>query len=287
MRGSKRTSATWTPISSPGSESSERRRSRARAGDVESAAKSRSRSRDHGEILCPDLPTRGFYARSGRGSKSGTLRRMSASRELTALVLGAVTRDVEPGGATAPGGVVHYAGLAFAALGARTRVVTRARPEDAEELLAKLRAARVETRAWPSRETTTYANDYSGSEDLHELLADLGPDHPGRSARGLAARRRDPPGAAAPARPRARDGRGAGGPGRHRPAGAGAALLAHRHAAGAEPGAEGLPGASVGREGGRGGDRGPARGPHARPSSGASSGSPSSWSRAGRGALCS
>jgi sugar/nucleoside kinase (ribokinase family) len=103
---------------------------------------------------------------------------MSASRELTALVLGAVTRDVDPGGATAPGGVVHYAGLAFAALGARTRVVTRARPEDAAELLAKLRAARVETRAWPSRETTTYANDYSGSEDLHELLQTSDPITP-------------------------------------------------------------------------------------------------------------
>ena len=104
---------------------------------------------------------------------------MSASRELTALVLGAVTRDVDPGGATAPGGVVHYAGLAFAALGAHTRVVTRARPEDAAELLAKLRAARVETRAWPSRETTTYANDYSGSEDLHELLQTSDPITPG------------------------------------------------------------------------------------------------------------
>lgn len=103
---------------------------------------------------------------------------MSAPREVSALVLGAVTRDVEPGGTTAPGGVVHYAGLAFAALGARTRVVTRARAEDAEELLAKLRAARVETRAWPSRETTTYANDYSGSEDLHELLASSDPITP-------------------------------------------------------------------------------------------------------------
>lgn len=103
---------------------------------------------------------------------------MSASRELTALVLGAVTRDVEPGGATAPGGVVHYAGLAFAALGARTRVVTRARADEASELLAKLRAARVETRAWPSAETTSYANDYSGSEDLHELLATSDPITP-------------------------------------------------------------------------------------------------------------
>jgi 1D-myo-inositol 3-kinase len=98
---------------------------------------------------------------------------------LSALVLGAITRDVEPGGASSPGGVVHYAGLAFAALGAQARVVTRSRPEDAPELLAPLRAAKVETRALPSTATTTYANDYSGSEDLHDLLAASDPIAPG------------------------------------------------------------------------------------------------------------
>ncbi len=104
---------------------------------------------------------------------------MRESFGLSALVLGAITRDVEPGGASSPGGVVHYAGLAFAALGARTRVVTRSRPDDARELLAPLCAAKVETRALPSRETTTYANDYSGSEDRHELLAASDPIGPG------------------------------------------------------------------------------------------------------------
>jgi len=74
---------------------------------------------------------------------------------------------------------VHYAGLAFAALGAHTRVVTRCRAEDEPALLAPLRAAKVETRALPSAETTTYANDYSGSEDLHELLAASDPIGPG------------------------------------------------------------------------------------------------------------
>jgi len=74
---------------------------------------------------------------------------------------------------------VHYAGLAFAALGARTRVVTRCRAEDARALLAPLCAAKLETRALASRETTTYANDYSGSEDLHELLAASDPIAPG------------------------------------------------------------------------------------------------------------
>jgi sugar/nucleoside kinase (ribokinase family) len=104
---------------------------------------------------------------------------MRATESLSALVLGAVTRDVEPGGASSPGGVVHYAGLAFAALGAHTRVVTRCRADDAQALLAPLRAAKVETRALESRETTTYANDYSGSEDQHELLAASDPIGPG------------------------------------------------------------------------------------------------------------
>ncbi|HTO09489.1 MAG TPA: PfkB family carbohydrate kinase [Myxococcota bacterium] len=103
---------------------------------------------------------------------------MGESLGLSALVLGAITRDVEPGGASSAGGVVHYAGLAFAALGANARIVTRCRPQDAPELLGALRAARVETRALPSRETTTYANDYSGSEDLHELLATSDPIAP-------------------------------------------------------------------------------------------------------------
>ncbi len=97
---------------------------------------------------------------------------------LSALVLGAVTRDVEPGGGSSPGGVVHYAGLALAALGAGTRVVTRCREEDARELLAPLRAAGIETLALASRETTTYANDYTGSEDQHELLAASDPIAP-------------------------------------------------------------------------------------------------------------
>jgi sugar/nucleoside kinase (ribokinase family) len=104
---------------------------------------------------------------------------MPASRIQSALVLGAVTRDLESGRAAAPGGVVHYAGRAFAALGARTRVVTRVRNADAAELLSPLVAAGVEVRALPSAATTTYANDYSGAEDHHELLAasdPIGPD---------------------------------------------------------------------------------------------------------------
>ena len=110
--------------------------------------------------------------------KPSKLRRMRESSAPSALVLGAITRDVEAGGSFAPGGVVHYAGLAFAALGARTRVVTRCRPDDAAELLARLRAGGVEARALASAETTTYANDYSGEEDQHELLAASDPIRP-------------------------------------------------------------------------------------------------------------
>ncbi len=103
---------------------------------------------------------------------------MPAARKTSALVLGAVTRDLERGQAAVPGGVVHYAGRAFAALGARTRAVTRVREADADELLAPLVAAGVEVRALPSAATTTYANDYSGAEDRHELLAASDPIRP-------------------------------------------------------------------------------------------------------------
>jgi fructokinase len=106
------------------------------------------------------------------------LRAMPAARKTSALVLGAVTRDLEGGQAAVPGGVVHYAGRAFAALGARTRAVTRVREADEAELLAPLFAAGVELRALPSAATTTYANDYSGAEDRHELLLASDPIRP-------------------------------------------------------------------------------------------------------------
>ena len=92
-----------------------------------------------------------------------------------ALVLGAVSRDLDlaagPGARVMPGGVVVHAGTALARLGARVRVVTRLRPEDADLLLSPLAAEGVETRALPSRDTTTYANDYRGGVDRHELRA--------------------------------------------------------------------------------------------------------------------
>jgi len=107
----------------------------------------------------------------------------TAARPLRALVVGAVTRDLEPGtdgaGAFRPGGVVFHAGLALAALGARTRIVTRLRPEDETALLAPLRAGGVGALALPSRETTTYANDYSSTPTRHDLRAtsdSIGPD---------------------------------------------------------------------------------------------------------------
>lgn len=104
---------------------------------------------------------------------------MSAPKRKCALVLGAITCDWVRGGGVEPGGVVHYGGRAFASLGAQTRVVTRVNEADAGDLLAPLIAAGVEVRALPSRMTTTYANDYSGFEDRHELLAasdPIGPD---------------------------------------------------------------------------------------------------------------
>jgi len=84
--------------------------------------------------------------------------------------LGAITRDIEPGTPPHPGGVVHYAGLTFAQLGAQTRVVTRVAPADERELLTPLRAAGVEVRSAPSPATTTYENDYRSAIDHHRLI---------------------------------------------------------------------------------------------------------------------
>jgi sugar/nucleoside kinase (ribokinase family) len=107
---------------------------------------------------------------------------MSRSTPLAALVVGAVSLDREPGAGVPnerAGGVVHYAGVAFARLGARARVVTSVAPQDAARLLAALHAEGVETAARASRATTTYVNDYSGPVDRHELIAasdPIGPD---------------------------------------------------------------------------------------------------------------
>jgi sugar/nucleoside kinase (ribokinase family) len=107
---------------------------------------------------------------------------MPVTRPFVAIVLGALTRDLERDPSqpsvrqrAVPGGVVHYAGLALAALGATTRVVTRVKPDDARALLAPLEEAGVDVCALPSRATTTYANDYGGAEDQHELLATSDP----------------------------------------------------------------------------------------------------------------
>ncbi len=99
---------------------------------------------------------------------------MSRSTPLSALVVGAVSLDREPGtgeGGERAGGVVHYAGIAFARLGARARAVTSVAPADATRLLGPLHAEGVETAARASRATTTYVNDYTGPVDRHELIA--------------------------------------------------------------------------------------------------------------------
>lgn len=90
----------------------------------------------------------------------------------SALLIGAITRDLAADGSgshACPGGVVHHAGLALARLGFRVRVVTRVRLQDADELLAPLCAAGAEVCVLPSRQTTTYLNDYTGPVDRHEL----------------------------------------------------------------------------------------------------------------------
>lgn len=99
----------------------------------------------------------------------------------TALLVGSLSRDLwteSPGcEASSAGGVVHHAGLALARLGLAVRVVTRLHERDRAELCAPLERAGVEVRALPSRETTTYRNDYSGESDSHVLLACSEPIH--------------------------------------------------------------------------------------------------------------
>jgi sugar/nucleoside kinase (ribokinase family) len=98
--------------------------------------------------------------------------------EVRALVIGAVSRDRHLGQrdrADRPGGVATYAGLAWARLGARTRVLTRVAPADVPWLLASLEAAGAEVMALPSAATTVCANDYDGPTDRHVLLSTSDP----------------------------------------------------------------------------------------------------------------
>ena len=105
---------------------------------------------------------------------------MERSGRRSALVVGAVSRDFIAGEhRPAPGGVVFHAGSALARLDARVRAVTRVHPADREALLGPLQAEQVEILALPSRATTSYRLDYSGSVDAHELGASsdpIGPD---------------------------------------------------------------------------------------------------------------
>ena len=100
----------------------------------------------------------------------------------TALVLGAVSRDVEISdtseSTSRPGGVVSYAGTTLARLGASTRVVTRVHESDAIVLLNPLEAEGVEVLALPSRATTRYILDYSGRVDRHQLCETSDPIRP-------------------------------------------------------------------------------------------------------------
>jgi hypothetical protein len=100
---------------------------------------------------------------------------MPAPRIQSALVLGAITRDLENGRAP----VSSLRGTRIRRSRRAHAWVTRVREADAAELLAPLIAAGVEVRALPSAATTIYANDYSGAEDRHELLSasdPIGPD---------------------------------------------------------------------------------------------------------------
>ena len=85
-------------------------------------------------------------------------------------MIGAISRDFIDERGPEPGGVVYYAGISLARLGAQVRVVTRVDPADAATLIGPLEAEGVQTLALPSASTTTYALDYSSGADRHELV---------------------------------------------------------------------------------------------------------------------
>ncbi len=82
-------------------------------------------------------------------------------------VIGHVTKDVirlnGRIGHEMPGGVVHYAGIAFQALGLDAAVVTKAAKEDADTVLRQIRELGVKTYCHPSEVTTVFENIYSGN----------------------------------------------------------------------------------------------------------------------------
>jgi sugar/nucleoside kinase (ribokinase family) len=107
---------------------------------------------------------------------------MARGETVTALVLGSVTRDEirqASGVRVEAGGVPTYAGTTLARLGAHTRVVTRLNDADRDALLTPLEAEGIEVFALPSSRTTSYALDYSGASDVHELRATSDPIRPG------------------------------------------------------------------------------------------------------------
>jgi sugar/nucleoside kinase (ribokinase family) len=77
------------------------------------------------------------------------------------LLIGHLTRDrirVGERSASAPGGTVHYAGVAYARLGQPVRVFTKAAALDADELAAPLRSAGCPVHVVPSACTTAFEN---------------------------------------------------------------------------------------------------------------------------------
>lgn len=81
-------------------------------------------------------------------------------------VVGPFSRDVlrigrEPP-RESPGGVVHYAGCAYAGLGLRTAVIAKGAREDERWLSAQLRELGVAVHYAASNETTSFENTYSG-----------------------------------------------------------------------------------------------------------------------------
>jgi hypothetical protein len=81
-----------------------------------------------------------------------------------------VTIDVLPDGSRRPGGTAFYSALQAARLGRRTRIVTRGRPEDLEELLEPYRSE-LEMTIIPAACTTTLHTSGRGEARSQRMLA--------------------------------------------------------------------------------------------------------------------
>ena len=99
--------------------------------------------------------------------------------------IGHVTVDVLADGREQPGGSAFYSALQAAALGCRTRIITRGEPAQLARLLAPF-AGRFEVKIQPASSTTRLATSGAGAQRHQRVLAWAGPlEDPGELDGGI------------------------------------------------------------------------------------------------------